>query len=229
MMKRVPLLTLLLVCLSSPAAAQTPTPAQTPAPAPAPAAKAEVSGNPGVQVDLPKFLPEEVTGRELRDLAGRAFRLSDFRGRVYVINLWATWCVPCRMEIPGLNRVYEDYRARGVEFVGLTAEDPEEESGKVGDFVEEMRMSYRVGWIDKETALNLASWNAPQPARPGRFAIPQTFVVAADGHVVLRVRGYNPRVPEMIRAGVRQALDLSKPPAPAQPGAPESPAAGLPR
>jgi thiol-disulfide isomerase/thioredoxin len=204
-MKRVPLLTFLFICLSSPAAAQT----QTPAPAGTPAVKVEVNDKPGVQVDTPKFLPDEITGRELRDLAGRAFRLSDFRGRVYVVNLWATWCGPCRAEIPGLNKVYEDYRARGVEFVGLTAEDPEEESEKVGGFVEEMRMSYRVGWIDKETALKLATWNAPQPQRPGRFAIPQTFVVAADGHVVLRVRGYNPRVPEMIRAGVRKALELS--------------------
>lgn len=209
-MKKVSLLTSLVFLLASASAAQTPAPA-----AAAPAVK--------VEADAPKFLPEEVTGRELRDLAGRAFRLSDFRGRVYVVNLWATWCGPCRMEMPGLNRVYEDYRARGVEFVGLTAQDPEEESEKVGDLVEEMRVTYRIGWIDKETVLKLASWNAPQPPRPGQFAIPQTFVVAADGQVVLRVRGYNPRVPEMIRAGVRKALELSPAPAPAQPagGAPQ--------
>ena len=54
--------------------------------------------------------------------------------------------------------------------------------------------------------------NAP-PTRPGHFFIPQTFVVAADGHVVLRVRGYHPRVVEMIRAGVRKALELSPAPA----------------
>src|SRR5919112_3931196 len=122
-MKKVLLLTSLALCLSSYAAAQTAT------------------------VEAPKFLPDEVTGSELRDLAGRAFRLSDFRGRVYVVNLWATWCGPCRMEIPGLNKVYEDYRARGVEFIGLTAEDPEEHSEKVREFVDEFRMSYRVGWI----------------------------------------------------------------------------------
>ena len=204
-MKKALLLTSLLLGLSSHAPAQT----AAPTPAPAPSAAAEA----------PKLLPEEVTGRELRDLSGRAFRLDDFRGRVYVVNLWATWCGPCRMEIPGLNKVYEDYRARGVEFVGLTAEDPEENSEKVREFVDEFRVSYRVGWIDKETVLKLAAWNAPQPPRPGRFAIPQTFVVAADGRVVLRVRGYNPRVPDMIRAGVQKALDLSPPPAPAQPGA----------
>ena len=203
-MKKVFLLTSLLFCVSAQASAQ------------APAAR------PGVTVEAPKSLPAEVTGRELRDLAGRAFRLNDFRGRVYVVNLWATWCGPCRMEIPGFNKIYADYRARGVEFVGLTAEDPAEDSERVREFVDELRMSYRVGWIDRETVLALATWNAPQPARPGSFGIPQTFVVAADGHVVLRVRGYNPRVVEMIRAGVRNALELS-PPATAQPAVPSMP------
>src|SRR5918998_6569352 len=201
-MRKILLLTSLLFCLPPHATAQT----AAPTPAPGPGA---------VVAEAAKFLPEEVTGRELRDLSGRAFRLEDFRGRVYVVNLWATWCGPCRMEIPGLNKVYEDYRARGVEFVGLTAEDPEEASERVSQFVGETRMVYRVGWIDKETVLKLATWNAPQPQRPGYFAIPQTFVVAADGRVVLRVRGYNPRVPEMIRAGVLKALELSTPPAPA--------------
>jgi thiol-disulfide isomerase/thioredoxin len=209
MKKNLFVLTSLVLCLSSHVSAQTPAPAQTAAP----------TGGVGVNVEAPKFLPDEVTGSELRDLSGRAFRLGDFRGRVYVVNLWATWCGPCRMEIPGLNKVYEDYRARGVEFVGLTAEDPEEASEKVRQFVGETRMNYRVGWIDKETVLSLATWNVPRPPRPGVFGIPQTFVVAADGHVVLRVRGYNPRVHDMIRAGIQKALDLPPPQAPAQPGA----------
>jgi thiol-disulfide isomerase/thioredoxin len=202
---------LTVLCLSSHASAQTA--AETPA------------VKPGVAVEAPKFLPEEVTGRELRDLSGRAFRLDDFRGRVYVVNLWATWCGPCRVEVPGLNKIYEDHRARGVEFVGLTAEDPEESSEKVREFVDEFRMSYRVGWIDKETVLTLATWSAPGPPRSGRFAIPQTFVVAADGHVVLHVRGYNTRVPDMIRAGVRKALELSPP---TQAPTPAAAAAGRP-
>jgi thiol-disulfide isomerase/thioredoxin len=201
-MKKILLLTSLVFCLSSHASAQTAAPV----------------AQPGVTVEVPKFLPDEVTGQELRDLSGRAFRLKDFRGRVYVVNLWATWCGPCRLEIPGFNKIYEDYRARGVEFVGLTAEDPAEDSEKVSAFVGELGMNYRIGWIDKPTVLALASWNTT-PTRPGSFAIPQTFVLAADGHVVLRVRGYNARVADMIRAGVRKALDLSPPPSTAQPGA----------
>ena len=207
-MKKVLLLMSLVLCLSSHATAQTAAPAV----------------QPSVAVEAPKSLPDEVTGSELRDLSGRAFRLKDFRGRVYVVNLWATWCGPCRLEIPGFNKIYEDYRARGVEFVGLTAEDPEESSEKVSEFVGEMGMSYRVGWIGKETVLKLTGWNAPSPQRANSFIIPQTFVIAADGHVVLRIRGYNPHVPEMVRAGVRKALELSPPPA----AAPTAAAAGRP-
>jgi thiol-disulfide isomerase/thioredoxin len=197
-----------------------PTLARAQTAAPTPAVKTAVTA------ESAKPLPEEVTGRELRDISGRAFRLSELGGRVYVVNLWATWCGPCRWEIPGLNKVYEEYRGRGVEFVGLTAQDPEDDAESVREFVEEFRMSYRVGWIDKETVLRLAAWNAVGPPRAGSYAIPQTFVVAADGHVVLRIRGYNPRVPEMIRAGIRKALEAS--PAPAPTPAPPPAAAGRP-
>ena len=186
--------------------------AQAPAAAPANAA--------GVRVEAPKSFGEGITGRELEDLDGRAFRLSDYAGRVYVVNLWATWCAPCRLEIPGLNRVYEEFRGRGVEFVGLTTEDPSADGAKVRAFARELPVKYRVGWLDGETAEALMRWNAPPAASARRFALPQTFVIGKDGHVVLHVRGYNPAVPDMIRAGVEKALG----PAPAAP-APAAPPA----
>lgn len=184
---------LVLACLQAPA--------QTTTPAAAPAAS--------VTVGAPKFMPEEISGLELKDLNGRAFRLSDLRGRVYVLNLWATWCGPCRVEIPGFNKLHADYSARGVEFVGLTTEDPELDGDKVRGFAREMGMRYRLGWVAKETARDITAWGPS--ARPGRFLLPQTVVVAADGQIVLHVRGYNPRVPDMVRAGVERALALPKP------------------
>jgi thiol-disulfide isomerase/thioredoxin len=204
-----------LVLLSASASAQTP-------PAPAP--------KPGVTVAAPKFMPEDIAARELTDVGGRPFRLSDFAGRVYVLNLWATWCGPCRAEIPGLNKVYEAYAARGVEFVGLTTENPEFDGEKVRTFARDLRMKYRLGWLDRETALAVTALG---PTGRGRFAIPQTFVVAADGRIVLHVRGYNPRVPDMVRAGVEQALALPNPapattaptPAPAETTRPAAPSA----
>ncbi|MBI2956502.1 MAG: redoxin domain-containing protein, partial [Acidobacteria bacterium] len=54
---------------------------------------------------------------------GSSFRLSELRGKVVVVNFWATWCLPCRLEIPHFNRIYSRYRARGVEFIGVSVDD----------------------------------------------------------------------------------------------------------
>jgi thiol-disulfide isomerase/thioredoxin len=59
----------------------------------------------------------------LADLAGSRWQLSDRRGKVVLVNFWATWCPPCRQETPGLVRLYRDYRAKGVEVVGIAMDD----------------------------------------------------------------------------------------------------------
>ena len=59
----------------------------------------------------------------LADLAGSHWQLSDRRGKVVLVNFWATWCPPCRQETPGLVRLYRDYRAKGVEVVGIAMDD----------------------------------------------------------------------------------------------------------
>jgi thiol-disulfide isomerase/thioredoxin len=205
-MKRLILFTLALICAHAPAGAQT----STSPPAAAPTTPTAAAPAPGARVEAAKFLPEEVAGRELKDLGGRPFRLSDYGGRVYVLNLWATWCGPCRLEIPGFNKVYEEFKGRGVEFVGLTTEDPSADAERVRTFVSEVPVKYRVGWLDRAAAEALAAFGASSTSRPGSFPLPQTYVIAPDGHIVLRVRGYNPRVPEMIRNGVQTALALSQ-------------------
>ena len=59
----------------------------------------------------------------LADLAGSRWQLSDRRGKVVLVNFWATWCPPCREETPGLVRLYRDYRPKGVEVVGIAMDD----------------------------------------------------------------------------------------------------------
>lgn len=161
---------------------------------------------PVVKLEPAKVIDEKLFAREQREIGGRVFRLSEYRGRVFVINIWATWCGPCWLEIPGFNKLYEDYKARGVEFVGLTNNDPTNDADKVESAARELKMKYRLAWLDYDTATALMGT---------RHVIPQTFVVGADGRVVLHIRGYNPRVPEMVRAAVWQALN----PPPAAPTA----------
>lgn len=206
LMKRVLLYALVLCCLSSPAPAQGPPAGPNEAPRPA---------APAVKVEPAKVITDELFGRELKDILGRSFSLSDYRGRVFVVNLWATWCAPCRLEMPGLNKLYGEYGARGVEFVGLTSEDPAADAETVCRFAAEFGVKYKLGWLDAETARELTG---------GRYVLPQTFVVGADGRVVLHIRGYNPAVPEMVRAGVERALTPADGPKPAAPPPPAAPA-----
>jgi thiol-disulfide isomerase/thioredoxin len=142
-----------------------------------------------------KTLPESVLNRELQSLDKGSFRLADFSGKVFVINLWATWCGPCRREIPEYEVVRKAYAARGVEFIALTPEDPKEDAERVRKFVRELNFGFRIGWLDRQTANTLMN---------GRSLLPQTFIIAADGHIVRHFRGYAPGRGAAI---VRESLD----------------------
>src|ERR1043166_4479050 len=88
------------------AAAATPTPVDANAPAPAPA--------PAVNAAAPApDLPPAVSVVPLKDVKGGSFKLADFFGKVAVINLWATWCGPCRREIPELVKLNKEFHSRG--------------------------------------------------------------------------------------------------------------------
>jgi thiol-disulfide isomerase/thioredoxin len=126
-------------------------------------------------------LPERLLNRELTALDKSSFRLSDFKGKVVVLNLWATWCGPCRMDVPEYESVRKEYAGRDVEFIALTTEDPYTASDRVKRFVREFKFGFRVAWADPDTARTLMN---------GRNAIPQTLVIGADGRIVDHWRGY---------------------------------------
>ena len=77
----------------------------------------------------------------LRDVAGREIALRRFRGKVVLINFWATWCSPCREEIPGLVGLYEKYRQRGLVILGVSVDDP---VSRLVPFVARLGMTYPV-------------------------------------------------------------------------------------
>src|SRR5689334_22673171 len=60
-------------------------------------------------------------GFQLKDLAGHTVRLSDYRGKVVVINFWATWCAPCLAEMPELVKLQRDYKEKGIQIIGVAA------------------------------------------------------------------------------------------------------------
>ena len=136
---------------------------------------------PAVMAEL-GALPESVLTRQLKSLDKGSFSLADFGGKVVVVNLWASWCGPCRMEVPEYEKVRKDYAGRPVEFIGLTTEDPRTSADRVNQFVRQVKFGFRLGWADRETARTLMN---------GRGAIPQTLVIAANGRIVSHWTGYS--------------------------------------
>ena len=85
----------------------------------------------------------------LRDIKNRSFRLTDYKGKVVLVNFWATWCVPCRTEIPDLIRMQRQYREGGLRIIGITY--PPERLFEVRRFARALRINYRVALGTKAT------------------------------------------------------------------------------
>jgi thiol-disulfide isomerase/thioredoxin len=156
--------------------------------------------NPGAPAPA-QPLPAALLATELKDIEGKTFKLSDYAGKVLIVNLWATWCGPCRVEIPELLKVSEEYKSRGVELIGLTNEDPVEDEAKVKAFVAGQKITYRVGWGDRDLEVGLMQGNI-------KNVIPQSFVITGDGRVVAHLTGFNPATtPQTLRQAIERALN----------------------
>ena len=143
-------------------------------------------------------LPPEVLNTELQSMTGHSLKLSDYAGKVLVLNLWATWCGPCRMEIPELVKLHKEYRAKGLTVVGLSTENPEASAEGVRRFAHDFKMDYPVGWATQDVAIALMQ---------GRDAIPQSFVISRDGRILKRFVGFNAAAtPRQLREAIEEAL-----------------------
>ncbi len=144
-------------------------------------------------------LPANVAEAELRAVSGDPIKLSNYAGKVLLVNLWATWCGPCRQETPELIKLHKEFRSQGVEMVGLSTENPDASAEAVRQFVHDYNVDYRVGWATNDVAITLMQ---------GRDAIPQSFIFSRSGRVVKRFVGFNPvATPPQIRAAIQEALN----------------------
>jgi thiol-disulfide isomerase/thioredoxin len=139
-----------------------------------------------LEVLAPSLAEQEaanVVGTEIdlvaKDLSGTEQRLSAFKGRIVVLNFWATYCIPCRKEMPDLAAIQNEYAALGVQVVGAST-DAAEDRAKVLQFV-------------RETKLNFPIWIGATTADMIRFglgaALPGTVVIGKDGRVVKVISG----------------------------------------
>lgn len=114
----------------------------------------------------------------ITDLSGKELSLSDFEGKVIFVNFWATWCPPCRAEIPGFVEVYEEYKDQGMQIIGISVDQWSED--KVRDFVKKYEITYPVAMFTRDFI------RAYQPGR----AIPETVIIDKSGQIRHRHIGY---------------------------------------
>ncbi len=115
---------------------------------------------------------------ELKDLNGRTVRSSDFKGKVVILDFWATWCPPCRAEIPGFVELQKQYGKDDVVVIGISLDDTK--ASVVRKFTDKLAVNYRVVLGDQDTTR----------AFGGIDAIPTTFIIDREGRIVSQHLGF---------------------------------------
>jgi thiol-disulfide isomerase/thioredoxin len=113
----------------------------------------------------------------LRDLQGRNVRLSDYKGRIVLLNFWATWCPPCRAEMPELVRMQREYGSRGLQIIGVTY--PPTRIVEVRRFIKKLKVNYPV----------VLGTKAARAAFDSGETLPLTVVIDGEGYVRELIEG----------------------------------------
>lgn len=119
--------------------------------------------------------PAAIMTADIKMLDGTTMKLQDKKGKVLLINLWATWCAPCIQEMPHLVEMQEKYRDKGFEIIGLDS-DEEETKEQIEAFAAKQKLNYQLGWADSALFgefVKLSRLNG----------IPQTILINRDGQL----------------------------------------------
>jgi len=115
--------------------------------------------------------PRTAPNLQLQTIDGRILNLADYKGKVVLLNFWATWCPPCRQEIPELIKIQRQFRGRGLQIVGVTY--PPEESSNVRRFARRARVNYPIALGKKETKLTFSASET----------LPVTAIIDSEGNL----------------------------------------------
>jgi len=124
-------------------------------------------------------------------LDGQSLRIKDLRGRVVLLNFWATWCIPCRNEIPSLSAMQKDLDARGLSIIGVSYDDT---ADLVKDFQKEIPQSYQIVLGGRDVGSQL-------PASP----LPTSYLIDRQGRIREKMIGERTR--EAFEASIKPLLD----------------------
>ena len=149
----------------------------------------------------------------LESLDGRTTRLSDFRGKAVLLNFWATWCGPCKIEMPWFVDLQKQYGSQGLQIVGVAMDDASKED--IGKFAQEMGVNYPI-LIGKESVGDQYG---------GVPALPESFLITRDGKIIDKIIGLRGKAE--IEDAIKKALNAK--PATSQASTLESTSASQPQ
>jgi thiol-disulfide isomerase/thioredoxin len=111
-------------------------------------------------------------------ISGKKISMADLKGKVVVIDFWATWCGPCVAEMPEMKKLYAEYKDKGVEFIGVSLDSPEDQGGlkKLKEFVAEKQITWPQYYQGK-------GWESEFSRSWGINGIPTLFIVDAEGNL----------------------------------------------
>lgn len=118
---------------------------------------------------------------ELKDTEGKVVKSSDFAGKVVILDFWATWCPPCKAEIPGFIELQKKYGEKGLVVVGVSLD--EQGPAVVKPFMQQFGMNYPVVMGDEKITQDFG----------GVAAIPTTFIIDKNGNIAAKHVGYAPK------------------------------------
>jgi thiol-disulfide isomerase/thioredoxin len=146
-------------------------------------ANSNAAGNGAAKKDASNFppMPAAITNTEIEFMDGTKGKIGDRKGKVLMLNLWATWCGPCRAEMPHLVELQDKYGDKGFEVVGLNIGEHDgepEPTDRINRFTEQMKLNYPIARMDGREARHFYAFT-------GQSAVPTTMLVDAEG----RIRG----------------------------------------
>lgn len=120
----------------------------------------------------------------LEDLSGEKIALSRYKGNVVILDFWATWCPPCRMSIPELVKLQDNYRDKGLVILGISVDSADTKNAYISAFSEKFKINYKILRADDGTIRKYFG--------NSDFSIPTLFIVNREGVVVDMHSGYSP-------------------------------------
>ncbi|MEO5860586.1 MAG: TlpA disulfide reductase family protein [Pyrinomonadaceae bacterium] len=120
-------------------------------------------------------LASAVAQADMKNLDGSTSKVADRKGKVLLLNMWATWCGPCRGEMPALVKMQNEHRDNGFEIIGLNTDDGDTKE-MIDEFAAEMKLNYTLVWADtamQNGLLKISNFNG----------IPQSFIIDREGNL----------------------------------------------